>query len=86
MYLVNTVVMVRLEPGNSERRIKGNGQCGFTGWEMKTNCGASCLLLLLPFFKLNFLSFPRFFLGRKFMSQWLTDQIFLWVFNDLLCP
>ena len=59
---------------------------GFTGWEMKTNCGASCPLLLLPFFKLNFLSFPRLFLGRKFMSQWLTDQIFFWVFNDLLCP
>ena len=69
--------MVRLEAGNSERRIKGNGQCGFTGWEMKTNCGASCLLLLLPFFTLNFLSFPRLFLGRpsglliKFFSGYL---------------
>ena len=36
-YLVGTIVMVRLEPGNSDGRIRGNAQCGITRWEMKTN-------------------------------------------------
>lgn len=42
--LVGTIVTIRLEPGNSKRRIKGNGQCGITRWEIKTNCSSSFLL------------------------------------------
>ena len=39
----STIVMVRLEPGNSDGRIRGNAQCGISRWEMKTNCGSSFL-------------------------------------------
>lgn len=45
-YLVSTIVKVRLEPGNSEMRIRGNGQWEITRWEMKTNCRSTLLLLL----------------------------------------
>ena len=73
-YLVSTIVMVRLEPGNSERRIRGNYEMG------NENKLQLKFAVVVVFFKWNFLIFPRFSLGRNILSQWLTLSFFLGIF------
>ena len=65
-YLVSTIVMVRLEPGNSERRIRGNYKIG------NENKPQLKFAVVVVFFKWNFLIIPWFSLGHNILSQWLT--------------
>ena len=65
-YLVSALVMVRLEPGNSGGRLRGNYEMGN---EDKLRLKFSVVIV---FFKLNLLISPRLFLGHNIMSQWLT--------------
>ena len=71
-YLVSTIVMVRLEPENSERRIRGNYEMG------NENILQLKFAVVVVFFKWNFPIFARFSLGRNILSQWLN--FFLGIF------
>ena len=70
--------MVRLEPGNSERRIRGNYKMG------NENKLQLKFAVVVVFFKWIVFILPRFFLGRNILSQWLT-LYFFWVFPSLVC-
>ena len=64
--------MVRLEPGNSERRIRGK----WRGWNYEMGNENKLRLnsaVVVVFFKMKFLILPRLFLERNFMPQWLTS-------------